>query len=431
MKSGSFRLKNLGAFDGDRVLANLTTITVSDDKIVFVGPSEAPSATTADAVEIDMRGYFALPGLIDAHTHLVGGDVVAGAADYATSRRSSESEAMQAFRTVEAGRITLSRGFTTIRDMSGRDYIDIQYRDAVRSGIIEGPDLLASGLGLTITGGHVHMRCVEVDGPDEVRKEVRQHIKRGVDWIKLMGVTGGMATIGRHPLAPQFLPEEIAAATAEAHRANTRVAAHAHGRDGIRNAVLNGVDSIEHGLYLDDATAEEMAKRGTILVPTLLNELTYQTALATGTLSPAAIARRQKLADEGFPLPTPEARIALARKGGVAIIAGTDVGGNAACRHGDNALEIVMLARYGLSATEALNAATGGSADALRLDDRGRIATGKLADLVLTTADVVQDVERLSDPETIAAVFKRGQLVTSLPDVRQRFEAARAAAIAG
>lgn len=429
MGSQIFRLTNLGVFDGDRSHSDLITITISGDEIVGIGPSAA-AKQGAEGVEIDMRGYFALPGLIDAHTHLVGGDVVPGVADYSASRRSSDTEGMQAFRTIEVARKTLSRGFTTVRDMTGRDFIDIQYREAVRSGIIQGPDLLASGIGLTITGGHVHMRCVEVDGPHEVRKEVRRHIKQGVDWIKLMGVTGGMATIGRHPLAAQFLPEEIAAATGEAHRANTRVAAHAHGIEGIRNAVLNGVDSIEHGIYLDDETAEEMAKRGTILVPTLLNDLTYQTALAAGTLSPAAIARRRKLADEGFPIPTTEERVGLARKHGVTVIAGTDVGGNAACRHGDNALEIVMLARSGMSATEALHAATGGSADALHLFDRGRLAAGKLADLVLTTVDVAQDVERLSDPSIIAAVFKRGQLFTSVPDIRRRFDAAGAYAIA-
>jgi imidazolonepropionase-like amidohydrolase len=429
MNEPTFRLTNLGVFDGDTSLAGLTTVTVSGDRIVDVGPSDAPVSGT-DAIEIDMRGYFALPGMIDAHTHLVGGDVMAGVADYATSRRTSEQEGMQAFRTVEAARKTLSRGITTVRDMTGRDYIDIQYREAVRSGVIEGPDLLASGIGLTITGGHVHMRCIEVDGVDEVRKETRRHIRAGVDWLKLMGVTGGMATVGRHPLSAQFLPEEIAAATFEAHRANVRVAAHAHGAEGIRNAVLNGVDTIEHGIYLDDATAEEMARRGTILVPTLLNDLAFERARDAGTLPAAAIARRQKLADEGFPMPTPQARVALALKHGVTVIAGTDVGGNAACRHGDNALEIVMLARAGMSAIDALAAATGRSADALKLDDRGRIAPGKLADLVLTTSDVALDVERLGDPATIAAVFKRGRLFVGLPDVRRRLDTAGVHALA-
>jgi imidazolonepropionase-like amidohydrolase len=239
-----------------------------------------------------------------------------------------------------------------------------------------------------------------------------------------------MATVGRHPLAAQFLPVEIAAATFEAHRANVRVAAHAHGAEGIRNAVLNGVDTIEHGIYLDDATAEEMARRGTVLVPTLLNDLAFEKAREAGTLPAAAVARRQKLADEGFPMPTPQARVGLARKHGVTVIAGTDVGGNAACRHGDNALEIVLLARAGMSTTEALNAATGRSADALRLTDRGRIASGKLADIVLTTADVVKDVELLADPAAIAAVFKNGRFFTGIPDIRQRIDTAGAHAIA-
>lgn len=186
--------------------------------------------------------------------------MVQGASDYHASRRTGEAIGMQAFRTVEAARLTLSRGTTTVRDLTGRDYIDVQLRDAFAEGIIDGPRVLTSGLGLTITGGHVHMRCVEVDGPDAVRHEVRNHVKHHVDWIKLMGVTGGMSTLGRHPLAPQFSREEIRAAVDEAHRASCRVAAHAHGPEGIRNAVLEGVDTIEHGIYLDDHAAEIMKR---------------------------------------------------------------------------------------------------------------------------------------------------------------------------
>ena len=423
MPDEQVRLSNLGVFDGDAVLTGLSTIALGDGQIQGVEAAEKESVggkTTA----IDLRGYYALPGLIDAHTHLVGGDVVAGSDNYSASRRTGEPEGMQAFRTVEAAGLTLSRGFTTVRDMSGRDWLDVQFRDAARDGIVDGPDVLASGLGLTITGGHVHMRCVEVDGPDEVRKEVRNHIKRGVDWIKLMGVTGGMATIGRHPLAPQFRPEEIAAATDEAHRGNVRVAAHAHGIEGIRNAVHNGVDTIEHGIYLDDTVAEDMARLGRVLVPTLLNELAYQRALEEGRLPKSAVERRARLASEGFAMPTPEARMALARKHGVRVIAGTDCGGNANCRHGENALEIVMLARSGFSSGEALHAATGGAADALGLPDRGRIAAGHKADIVLTNRNVAADVEALADPETICGVVKSGRLVAADRAVRDRFEAA-------
>lgn len=414
MTGPAIRLTNLRIFDGDAFRSDLTSITVSDGIITAVEPTAALPDT--GSVRLDMRGLYALPGMIDAHTHLIAGE---GA---------GEGEAMGAFRTINGARKMLARGVTTVRDMSARDWMDLQYRDAVREDLLDGPDMFASGRGLTITGGNVHQRCVEVDGPDEVRKQIRHHIKKGVDWIKLMGVTGAMSTTDRHPLAAQFRPEEIEAACDEAHRAGYRVAAHALGLDGIRNAVLGGVDTIEHGIYLDDAVAEEMARRGRVLVPTLLNDLAFERARTAGKLSASSIARRQKLADEGLKLPTPEARMALARKHGVTVITGSDIGGNPNSHHGESALEIILLARTGYSTTEALHAATGGAADALGMGDRGRIAVGKRADIVLVTKDLSVDVEPLSDAETIAAVFKLGQLVAANNDVQRKLEIAQGAA---
>ncbi len=422
LSAGPMTLRYLSVFDGDNVRKGLVDITIDAGKIARIAASDDPTGRI-EGPEIDLRGYYALPGFIDAHTHLVGGDVVQGAADYASSRRTGEAIGMQAFRTAEAARLTLSRGVTTVRDLTGRAYLDVQVRDAIAEGIVEGPRVLTSGLGLTITGGHVHMRCVEVDGPKEVRREVRSHVKAGVDWIKLMGVTGGMATVGRHPLAPQFTRKEIRAGVDEAHRANLRVAAHAHGPEGIRNAVLEGVDTIEHGIYLDDNAAEIMAEKGLVLVPTLLNEKGWIDGLAAGTLPAAAIARRQAFADEGFPYPTPEQRIAMARKHGVRVIAGTDVGGNANCRHGMNAIEMAMLADAGMSNIEALRAGTSASAEALGLKDCGRIAVGLPADIVLSARDISNDIHCLSAPETIAAVFKGGRLAAAAdPKLRRAFD---------
>jgi imidazolonepropionase-like amidohydrolase len=402
------RLANVRVFDGLEHVVERTHVDVDGDRIVAVGAATPPAP---DAATIDLAGMTLLPGLIDAHTHLVGGDVVAGAADYAASRRLHEPTGLQAYRTAAAARTTLMRGVTSVRDMSGSEYLDVQLAQAVEAGIVDGPTVLAAGPGLTITGGHVHLRCTEVDGPDEVRKEVRRQIKHGVRWIKLMGVTGGMATAGRHPLAPQFTREEIAAATDEAHRAGVRVGAHAHGPEGIRNALEGGVDSIEHGLYLDDALAALMAERGVFLVPTLMNELKYEQALAAGRVSAAAVAQRQRLADEGHPIPTPEARMAIARRQGVRVVAGTDAGGNALVRHGDNAEELLMLVRTGFTPLEALAAATGRAAEAIGLADRGRVAPGFRADLVLTRGDPTVDVAALVGEGAIAAVVKDGRVV--------------------
>lgn len=407
----SYVLHNATVFDGWDIHP-ATSIKVVGQFITEVASSTSkPASTHEDTVtEIDLTGYTVLPGLIDAHTHLVGGDVVAGANAYGASRRMGEPQGLQALRTFAAAQRTLQAGFTTVRDMSGRDYLDVQFAQAVEEGVVTGPTLIPSGLGLTITGGHVHNRCVEVDGVDEVRKEVRRHIKQGARWIKLMGVTGGLSTVGRDPLAPQFTVEEIRAAVEEAHRAGVRVAAHAHGTEGIRNAVEGGVDSIEHGTYLTDDIAQRMAEQGTLLVPTLMNEMKFQEAVADGRVGETVVRQRALLAAQGRPIPSPEDRLAVARRHGVTVLVGTDCGGNALCRHGENANELLMLTRVGFSPLEALRAATGLAAKHLDLPYRGRIAEGCRADLVVCSTDVTRDLTGLVNKGGIAGVIKEGNL---------------------
>lgn len=260
-----------------------------------------------------------------------------------------------------------------MRDLTGRAYLDVDLATAIDAGLIEGPTVRAAGLGLTITGG--------------------------------------MATAGRHPLAAQFTLEEIRAGVDEAHRAGVKVAAHAHGGEGILNAIEGGVDTIEHGLYLNDESAARMAERGAVLVATLMNDMKYQEALERGLIPATALRQRQRLADEGFPVPDPVTRMAIARRHGVRVIAGTDAGGNALVRHGDNANEIVMLQRSGFSSREALAAATGHAAQVIGLPDRGRIAVGFLADLLVVNGDPTADVTVLCNPDAITTVIKGGRRV--------------------
>jgi imidazolonepropionase-like amidohydrolase len=408
------RYINARIFDGiERVIAHGwvetdgATITTVEDTATHLPPDGD------GVVVVDLAGATLMPGLIDAHTHLVGGDVAPGMPDYASSRRLSEPEGMTAYRTVAAAHTTLRRGITSVRDLTGRAYLDVDLATAIDAGILVGPTVRAAGLGLTITGGHVHQRCVEVDGADEVRKEVRRQVKRGVHWIKLMGVTGGMATAGRHPLAAQFTLTEIRAGVEEAHRAGVKVAAHAHGGEGIMNAIEGGVDTIEHGLFIDEAIAARMAERGTVLVPTLMNDMKYQEALEQGLVPATAIRQRQRLADEGFPVPDPRTRMAIARSAGVRVIAGTDAGGNAMVRHGENANELLMLQRTGYSAIEALAAATGRAASVVGLHDRGRIAVGYVADLIVVAGDPTSDVTILTQADGITAVIKGGKRIGS------------------
>ena len=408
-----YRLTNARIFDGLERVIERGWIEIDGGTIVQVEDASA-QPPPADGVDShDLVGATLMPGLIDAHTHLVGGDVVPGAHDYASGRRLHESDGMAAYRTAAAALHTLRRGITAVRDLTGRAYLDVDLATAIEAGIIDGPTVRAAGLGLTITGGHVHQRCVEVDGPHEVRKEVRRQVKRGVHWIKLMGVTGGMSSAGRHPLAAQFTLEEIRAAVDEAHRAGVKVAAHAHGGEGIMNAIDGGVDTVEHGLFLDDESAARMAERGTVLVATLMNDMKYQEALERGLVPATALRQRQRLVDEGFVMPTPEERMATARRHGVRVIAGTDAGGNAMVRHGENANELVMLQRTGFSALEALAAGTGHAAQVVGLPGRGRVAVGAIADLIVVPGDPTRDVGILASDGGIGTVIKGGRIVAT------------------
>ena len=201
-----------------------------------------------------------MPGLIDTHVHLAGGDF--------EPNREADPVGLAAFRMVPPAVRTLQAGFTTIRVAGSRDFLDVDLRDAIAEGAVVGPRILASGRGLTTTGGHYHNWCaVEVDGVDAVRREVRNHVKRGVDSIKLM-LSPGIATEGSNVNTEQFALDEVQAAVYEAHKVGKSVLSHAIGIGGIRNGVEAGVDSIDHGFYLDEEQAHKMKAKGIYLVPT-------------------------------------------------------------------------------------------------------------------------------------------------------------------
>jgi len=409
-----YALTNGLVIDGLGGYEHGATVLIQDTQIVAVGTGfDVPS----DVEQVwDVGGRAVLPGLIDCHTHHVGGDVLP-VGGYAYARRLDEPGGMQALRGVEALRRTLLAGVTTVRDLGGAAWVDLSLRDAVERGLVAGPRMLVAGLGLTPTGGHAFPRAMNADGREGVVQAVREHVKRGVDWLKLLGVTGGTATPGIDPMAAQYHAEEVAAAVSEADRWAKPTAAHAHGLGGIKNAVRAGARTIEHGTELDEPTADDMAALDLYLCPTLLGNYYTERLLEEGRLPENSLERRKELELKGYRIPDLASglhRVALAKRAGVKLITGSDCGGNAVAIFGTSGTELVMLHRAGLSPMEAITAATSRAAEALGLSEvTGALRPGLAADLLVVNGNPLEDIGVLAplDGDRIATVVRDGRVV--------------------
>ena len=381
-----------------KTLAN-QTIVIQGDKIVSVG---SDNAAPAGAPVIDLSNATVLPGLIDAHTHIT------FTTNFGYSRLgiSIPREALNGARNA---RVTLDAGFTTIRNVGADGFTDVALRDAINAGDVPGPRMLVSGPALSITGGHCddnmlpfewHVQNEGVaDGVEAVQHKTREIIKYGADLIKICA-TGGVLSHGDNPQASQFTLEEMKAIVADAHRLGRKVAAHAHGAEGIRWASEAGVDSIEHGSYIDDASIAEMKKNGTYLVPTLyLMDWFFENAEKIGT--PAEL-----IAKGHEVMPAARKNVARAFAAGVKVGFGTDA---AVYPHGLNAHEFAVMVKLGLTPLQAIQAATVNDADLLGWSDKvGTIEPGKWADLVAVDGDPLADVTTL---ERVKFVMKGGEVV--------------------
>jgi imidazolonepropionase-like amidohydrolase len=311
--------------------------------------------------------------------------------------------ATSCWRAAVHARNTLQAGFTTVRTLGGRDGADPALRDAQAAGLVEAPRIVATNLVICMTGGHGAWIGREADGPDEVRKAVREQLKAGADCIKLIA-TGGVMTPGVEPGAQQLTEDELRAGVEEAHKAGRKAAAHAHGSDGIEAAVRAGIDSIEHGSFMTDATIGLMKERGTAYSVTLCSSEGFFNA-PPGSVADWAMskARRVRAAmDDSF---------RRAYQAGVRLVLGTDAG-TPYNRHGDNARELALMVKLGADPLDALRAGTRNGAELLgKLDEIGSIETGKLADLVLCRGDVVADISRLCNPDDIRLVVQGGRIV--------------------
>ncbi len=385
----------------DTVKAN-QTVVVDAGKIVAIEPGfRAPAA--GDRVG-DLKQGTLLPGLFDMHVHLSG--------EY---NRNSEIEeyklnaADYAINSVVYADRTLLAGFTTVRDLGDEYRVTIALRSAINAGKVPGPRIVAAGKAIGTTGGHADptngwaQQFQHDPGPDEgvvnsvddARKAVRQRYKEGSDTIKITA-TGGVLSIAKNGSNPQFTEEEVRAIVTTARDYGFKVAAHAHGAEGIKRAVRGGVDSIEHGTFMDDEAMKLMKERGTFYVPTIsAGNWVYEKAQDPDFFPPIV---RPKALEVG---PQIQATFAKAYKSGVKIMFGTDTGVSA---HGKNAHEFKLMVDGGMPAMAAIRAATSVPAKFLDLDDKvGSIAVGKLGELVGVPGNPLEDITAM---ERVVFVMK-------------------------
>jgi len=377
-------------------------IVIEGDKIVSVGAMAAVKSSAGDRV-IDLSHATVLPGLTDAHTHLTMDPKNIG---YASLAVSVPREALTGARNA---RVTLEAGFTSVRNVGASAFTDVALRDAINAGEIPGPHMLVSGPALSITGGHCDNNLLPfeyhateegvADGIAQVQHKVRENIKYGADLIKVCA-TGGVLSKGDDPQASQYTLEEMKAIVADAHRLGRKVAAHAHGAQGILWASEAGVDSIEHGSYIDDAGIAEMKKNGTYLVPTLyLGDWFLENAEKNRV--PDFLLFKAKAV-----VPAARKNIAHAFASGVKVAFGTDA---AVYPHGLNAHEFAVMVKLGLTPLQSIQAATINAADLLGWSDKiGSVEPGRWADIIAVDGDPLQDVTTL---ERVKFVMKGGEVV--------------------
>ncbi len=381
-------------------------IVVEGERIKSVGSATAIKIPAGSNV-IDLSNATVLPGLIDCHTHL------GSRADrYNEIYDFKDSPFDSAFAGVVNARKTLEAGFTTVRDVGSLPFLAVDLRNSINEGYLAGPRVVASGPGISITGGHGDLnnytpqtsvmmfpgeRDFQIaDGVDQIRHVVRAQEKYGVDVIKILA-SGGVLSRGDKPGAPQFTLEELKTAAETAHMGGRKIAAHAHGAEAIKNAILAGIDSIEHASLVDDEGIRLAKEHGTYFVMDIYND-DYQLNEA-----PKWGLTQEKLEKEKAVGKLQRENFEKAFKAGVKMAFGTDAG---VYPHGDNAKQFFYMVKYGMTPAQAIRAATSSAADLIgRSADVGTIEAGKYADIIAVESDPLADVRAL---ERVAFVMKGG-----------------------
>ena len=367
-------------------------VLVDGGRIARVAPAAEFSGYAGR--KVDTAGMTLMPSLGDCHVHLV----YTGAAD-PHAQMNKQGPAQITLTALENAQAALRGGITAVRDCGGKDYLEFGVRDAIARGVFPGPTIRASGRIICMTGGHGNRIGRVADGCDDVVKAVREQVHAGCDLVKIMA-TGGVMTPGVNPMDAHYSFEEMKAGVHEAKRFRKSTASHAQGTEGILNAVRAGIESIEHGIFMDDACLREMLESQTYLVPTI-----------------AAVRNIIANADNGIPAYAVEKARAVEQrhresfqmyyKAGGRIAMGTDAG-TPFNLHGENAMELAYMVEFGMTPVDALVAGTSRGHDLMGMDGHGAIQDGNAADLLLVQGDPTQDITKAADKRFHVAVLQGG-----------------------
>lgn len=395
---GKTYFKNAHVFTGVNESFEALDFLVDDQAGTFV--EVGSDVMVAEDVEVvDLAGKYVMPGMINAHTHIIL-DPLFKIGGLSSVNGNQSEPVVDTYIAVDNLKKLLKNGVTYIRDVGSTYDIDLKLGKLEREGKIVAPGIIGSGAALMMTGGHGAELGREVDGPDETRKAARELLKKGARNIKVMA-TGGVSIDGEQPTDVQLSVEEMKAAVDEAHHKGRTACAHAQGTQGIKNAIIAGVDSIEHAIYLDDEAIEMLKEHGTFVVPTLV--------------APWAINQHTDLLPEFMvkkSLEVQEAHfksIGRAAKAGVKIAMGTDAGTPFNDFEGLNAFELELMVQAGLTPLQALQATTVNAAELLKIaSEAGTIAADKLADFLILERNPLEDIKAVGEEKI---VYKKGKQV--------------------
>ena len=392
-------LRSIHLIDGRGSTRDRMTVLIQGGRIAAVGPDREISVPRG-AETLDVRGMAVLPGLIDCHVHLC-----LGAEADVVRTIEQEAPALTTLKASQFARQTVEAGFTTVRDVGCRDHSIFALKQAIADGLLPGPRIVAAGLAICMTGGHARFIGREADGPVEVVTAVREQLAAGAEVIKFIA-SGGVLTPGTSPDCAQMTPEELAAGMSEARRAGRRVAAHAHGADGMKNAIKAGTHSIEHATLMDEEAAGLMREYGVFMVPTLSAlATTAACGLACGIPESALTKAKSMQARH-------EASFKKAARAGIKVALGTDAG-TPFNYHGENAQELERMVALGMTPMEAIVAATSAAAALLGFSHTlGTIEPGKDADLLVVDGNPLKRVAVLRDREKLYGVMQGGRFVS-------------------